>query len=125
VVVSVAGQSIKVAVSSGIPFARGVPIFDSPLLIRTSELGKVAQTLGDRNAVVLRGHGGTVVAGDLDTLLRLGIDLVRTAKVQIMAAALGPLKVHTAAEAEQAVKKDGERGADQRFLDYYISEAVD
>jgi ribulose-5-phosphate 4-epimerase/fuculose-1-phosphate aldolase len=126
VAVSVAGDGIKVVVNSGIPFARGVPIFDSPLLIRTSELGsKVAQTLGDRNAVILRGHGGTVVARDLDTLLRLGIDLVRTAKVQIMAAALGPLKVHTAAEAEEAVKKDGERGADQRFLDYYISEAIE
>lgn len=126
VAVSVAGQGIKVAVNSGIPFALGVPVFDSPVLIRTEELGKqVAKTLGERNAVLLRGHGGTVVAGDLDTLLRLGIDLVRTAKIQIMAAALGPIKSHTAAEAEEALKKDGDGATFQRFLDYYISEAID
>lgn len=126
VAVSVAGQGIKVAVNSGIPFALGVPVFDSPVLIRTEELGKqVAKTLGERNAVLLRGHGGTVVAGDLDTLLRLGIDLVRTAKIQIMAAALGPIKSHTAVEAEEALKKDGDGATFQRFLDYYISEAID
>ena len=116
---------IKVVANCGAHFHRGAPIFDSPLLIRNRELGdKVAETLGDRNAILLRGHGGTVVANDLDTLLRLGIDLVRTARIQIMAAALGDAKTHTQAECEQMAKGRERPNANRRFVDYYISEVV-
>ena len=91
VALSAAGQELKVVANCGVNFHRGTPIYDSPVLIRTEELGdKVAQALGDKTAVLLRGHGGTVVAKHLDTLLRLGLDLVRTARIQIMASSLGP-----------------------------------
>lgn len=126
VAVAAAGQGIKVIANCGVHFYRGTPIYDSPLLIRTQQLGdSVAATLGDRNAVLLRGHGGTVVAHDLDTLLRLGIDLVRSAKIQLMAAPLGPLKTHSPEECEQMVKGHERPNANRRFLDYYISEVVD
>jgi ribulose-5-phosphate 4-epimerase/fuculose-1-phosphate aldolase len=126
VAVSVAGQGIKVVANCGVHFYRGTPIYDSPLLIRTDQLGdKVAESLGDRNAVLLRGHGGTVVANDLDTLMRLGIDLVRAARIQIMAASLGPVKTHTQAECEQMVKFHDRPNANRRYIDYYISEVVD
>lgn len=126
VAVSIAGEGVKVVANSGVHFHRGTPIYDSPVLIRTDQLGdKVAETLGDLNAVLLRGHGGTVVAGDLDRLLRLGIDLVRTARIQIMASSLGPLKTHTRDECEQMVKNEARLNANRRFLDYYISEVVD
>ena len=117
---------IKVVANCGVHFYRGAPIYDSPVLIRNHQLGdQVAETLGDRNAVLLRGHGGTVVANDLDTLLRLGIDLVRTARIQIMAASLGAVKTHTQSECEQMVKGRDRPNANQRFIDYYISEVVD
>ena len=126
VAVSVAGQGIKVVANCGVHFYRGTPIYDSPLLIRTDQLGdKVAEALGDRNAVLLRGHGGTVVASDLDTLIRLGIDLVRAARIQIMAVSLGPVKTHTQAECEQMVKFHDRPNANRRYIDYYISEVVD
>jgi ribulose-5-phosphate 4-epimerase/fuculose-1-phosphate aldolase len=126
VAVSISGQGIKVVANCGVHFYRGTPIYDSPVLIRTEELGdKVAATLGDRNAVLLRGHGGTVVANDLDTLLRLGLDLVRTARIQIMASTLGPLKTHSQAECEQMVKFHDRPNTNRRFVDYYISEVVD
>jgi len=126
VAVGVAGQGIKVVANCGVHFYRGVPIYDSPFLIRNEQLGdKVAETLGDRNAVLLRGHGGTVVANDLDTLLRLGIDLVRTARIQIMTASLGPVKTHTQEECEQLVKFHDRPNANRRYVDYYISEVVD
>jgi ribulose-5-phosphate 4-epimerase/fuculose-1-phosphate aldolase len=116
---------IKVVANCGVHFYRGTPIYDSPLLIRNDELGdKVAATLADRNAVLLRGHGGTVVANDLDTLLRLGVDLVRTARIQIMAASLGAAKTHTEAECEQMGKGRERPDANRRFVDYYISELV-
>jgi ribulose-5-phosphate 4-epimerase/fuculose-1-phosphate aldolase len=126
IAVAAAGEGIKVLANCGVPFYRGTPIYDSPLLIRTDPLGdKVAATLGDRNAVLLRGHGGTVVADDLDTLLRLGIDLVRSAKLQIMATSLGPLKTHSQEECEQILKGHERPNANRRYIDYYISEVVD
>jgi ribulose-5-phosphate 4-epimerase/fuculose-1-phosphate aldolase len=126
VVVAAAGQGIKVIANCGVDFYRGTPIYDSPLLIRTPQLGgKVADTLGDHSAVLLRGHGGTVVAEDLDRLLRLGINLVRSARIQIMAAAMGPLKTHSREECEQMAKGHERPNANRRYIDYYLSEILD
>jgi ribulose-5-phosphate 4-epimerase/fuculose-1-phosphate aldolase len=126
IVIAATGQGIKVLSNAGVHFQRGTPIYDSPLLIRNHQLGdKVAAALGDRNAVLLRGHGGTVVANNLDTLLRLGLDLVRSAKIQIMAEPFGPVKTHTDEECEQMVKGHAQPNANRRYIDYYISEVVD
>jgi ribulose-5-phosphate 4-epimerase/fuculose-1-phosphate aldolase len=126
IAVAAAGQGIKVLSNSGVHFSRGTPIYDSPLLIRTHQLGdKVAATLGDRNAVLLRGHGGTVVSNNLDRLVRLGLDLVRSARIQIMAAPLGALKTHSQEECDRMAKGHAEPNAHRRYIDYYISEVVD
>jgi ribulose-5-phosphate 4-epimerase/fuculose-1-phosphate aldolase len=126
IAVAAGDQGIKVIANCGVHFYRGTPIYDSPLLIRTHQLGdKVAATLGDRNAVLLRGHGGTVVSKDLDTLLRLGLDLVRSARIQLMAAPLGTLKTHSQEECEQMIKGHDKPNANRRYIDYYISEVVD
>ncbi len=126
IAVAASGQGIKVIANCGVHFYRGTPIYDSPLLIRSPQLGdKVAAALGDRNAVLLRGHGGTVVADDLDTLLRLGLDLVRSAKIQLMAAPLGPAKTHSQDECRQMIKGHERPNANRRYIDYYISEVVD
>ena len=126
IAVAASGQGIKVIANCGVHFYRGTPIYDSPLLIRLPQLGdKVAAALGDRNAVLLRGHGGTVVADDLDTLLRLGLDLVRSAKIQLMAAPLGPIKTHSQDECRQMIKGHERPNANRRYIDYYISEVVD
>jgi ribulose-5-phosphate 4-epimerase/fuculose-1-phosphate aldolase len=67
VALAATGQEIKVIANCGVAFHRGTPIYDSPVLIRNPQLGdKVAQALGDKRAVLLRGHGGTVVADNLD-----------------------------------------------------------
>jgi hypothetical protein len=55
----------------------------------------------------------------------LGLNLVRSAKIQIMAATLGPLKTHSQEECEQMVKGHDQPNANRRFIDYYISEVVD
>ena len=126
VIVAATGQEIKVIANCGVHFYRGTPIYDSPLLIRNHQLGdKVAATLGDRNAVLLRGHGGTVVASNLDTLLRRGIDLVRSAKIQITAAPLGALKTHSKEECEQMAAGREQANASRRHIDFYISEVLD
>ena len=126
IAVAATGQEIKVIANCGVQFYRGTPIYDSPVLIRNESLGdKVAQTLGDKVAVLLRGHGGTVVATNLDQLLRLGLDLVRSARLQIMAAPLGPVKVHSKEECEAMTRIETRPDVHRRFIDYYVSEVVD
>ena len=95
-------------------------------MIRNPQLGdKVAATLGDRHRCLLRGHGGTVVAADLDTLFRGGIDVVRSAKIQLMAAPLGPLKTHSLEECEQMAAGREQANASRRHVDFYFSEVFD
>jgi ribulose-5-phosphate 4-epimerase/fuculose-1-phosphate aldolase len=126
IAVAATGQEIKVIANCGVPFYRGTPIYDSPVLIRNESVGaKVAQTLGDKVAVLLRGHGGTVVATNLDQLLRLGLNLVRSARLQIMAAPLGPVKVHSKEECEAMTQTETRPDVHRRFIDYYVSEVVD
>jgi len=126
IAVAATGQEIKVIANCGVQFYRGTPIYDSPVLIRNESLGdKVAQTLGDKVAVLLRGHGGTVVATNLNQLLRLGLDLVRSARLQIMAAPLGPVKVHSKEECEAMTRIETRPDVHRRFIDYYVSEVVD
>ena len=126
VAVAASGQEIKVIANCAVPFHRGTPIYDSPVLIRNPQLrDQVAQTLGDKVAVLLRGHGGTVVANNLDLLLRLGLDLVRAARIQIMAAPLGAVKVHSPAECAAMTRNESRPEVHRRFIDYYVSEVVD
>jgi hypothetical protein len=61
----------------------------------------------------------------LDQLLRLGLDLVRSAKLQIMAAPLGAVKVHTIEECEAMARNERRADVHRRFIDYYVSEVVD
>ncbi|HEY6364302.1 MAG TPA: class II aldolase/adducin family protein [Candidatus Binatia bacterium] len=62
VAISISGHGIKVVANCGVHFYRGTPIYDSPVLIRTDELGdKIAATLGDRKRGALARawrHGG-------------------------------------------------------------------
>src|SRR5262245_44065369 len=117
IAVAATGQEIKVIANCGVAFYRGTPIYDSPVLIRNQSLGdKVATALGDKVAVLLRGHGGTVVAQSLDQLLRLGLDLVRSAKLQIMAAPLGPVKVHSREECEAMARNERRADVHRRFI---------
>jgi len=127
VAVASTGQQIKVIANCGVAFHRGTPIYDSPVLIRNEELGdKVAQALGDKRAVLLRGHGGTVAADNLDQLVRMGLDLVRSAKIQIMAASMGAaIKVHSKEECEAMTRIESRPDVHRRFMDYYVSEVVD
>jgi ribulose-5-phosphate 4-epimerase/fuculose-1-phosphate aldolase len=78
--------------------AQGVPIFEirdaagmTDLLIRNPELGRaLAQSIADKPAVLMRGHGATVVGPTLQRLVGRSIFLAMNASLQAQAMALAP-----------------------------------
>ena len=78
--------------------ALGVPIFDirdaagmTDLLIRNPALGRaLAQSIADKPAVLMRGHGATVVGPSLQRLVGRSIFLAMNATLQAQAMALAP-----------------------------------
>jgi ribulose-5-phosphate 4-epimerase/fuculose-1-phosphate aldolase len=78
--------------------AQGVPVFDiqdaagmTDLLIRNPSLGAaLAKSIADKPAVLMRGHGATVVGPSLQRLVGRSIFLAMNATLQAQAMALAP-----------------------------------
>lgn len=78
---------------------------DSDLLITDSRLGaSLAQTLGDRSVVLMRGHGSTAVAGSLMSVVYRAVYTEINARMQSEALRLGPVNFLTAGEGRTAAK---------------------
>jgi ribulose-5-phosphate 4-epimerase/fuculose-1-phosphate aldolase len=87
---SVAGIPILPIYNQAAPFAPETPIFPSPRLIYTVQDGvEICQTLGDRMAMLLQGHGIVVVGDSLEYATVHAIYLERTAYMQWVASAVG------------------------------------
>src|SRR5947207_1480735 len=88
--------------------AEGVPVWDirkaggTDMLVRSNQLGRaLAQTLGSRSAVLMRGHGAAVVATSLHLVVGKAYYLNLNARLQMQAIQLGGGKV-TYLDPEQA-----------------------
>lgn len=121
IVLSVVGQPVRAVANCGVFFGKGTPLYDSPALITTLELGRqVAETLGDHCAVLLRGHGAVLVADSPERVLWLGVNLDKTARIQILASTLGTVKAHTDEEIVAIVAVEaGANALEGRFLEFY------
>lgn len=87
---SVAGVPILPIYNQAAPFAPKTPIFPSPRLIYTVQDGvEICQTLGDRMAMLLQGHGVVVVGDSLEYATVHAIYLERAAQMQWVASCLG------------------------------------
>ena len=87
---SVAGVPLRPIYNQAAAFAPETPIFPSPRLIYTVEDGKeICQTLGDRMAMLLQGHGIVVVGDSLEYATVHAIYLERTAYMQWIASSVG------------------------------------
>jgi L-ribulose-5-phosphate 4-epimerase len=87
---SVAGTPILPIYNQAAVFAPETPIFPSPRLIYTIQDGKeVCQTLGDRMAMLLKGHGVVVCGDSLEYATVHAIYLERTAYMQFVATCVG------------------------------------
>lgn len=76
---------------------------NTDMLIRDSGLGKaLAQSLGQHNCVLMRGHGSTTVGPSIEVAVYRAIYAEVNAQLQLQAAALGPINFLTEEEAALA-----------------------
>jgi L-ribulose-5-phosphate 4-epimerase len=84
--------------------ARGIPIYPSPELIETPELGDaVAATLSDHPVCHLQGHGIVTAAASAEEATIHAIHLERLARANYLAAQLGTPRVITPQEIDRLV----------------------
>jgi len=101
-----------------------VPIFEiraagglTDMLIRNPELGKaLAQTLGQKPAALMRGHGAVVVAASLHVVVGRAYYMNLNAKLQLEAIQLGGSVTYL--DPEEA-KKTGAQDGFERAWDYW------
>jgi len=101
------GQPHRIVHNQGGGFVDGVAEYDSVGLIRTRELGdSLAERLGDKVAVMMRGHGITTAAADVRTATIAACFLEESAELQLrmLSAAGGDpgrIRAYTQEEAER------------------------
>ena len=98
----------------------GVPVFEirnaggeTDMLIRTPALGRaLAQTLGAKSAVLMRGHGAAVVAPSLHVVVARAYYLNLNARLQLQAVQLGGKVTYLDSEESRKAATDYERSWD-------------
>jgi HCOMODA/2-hydroxy-3-carboxy-muconic semialdehyde decarboxylase len=98
----------------------GVPVFEirkaggeTDMLIRTPELGRaLAQTLESKSAVLMRGHGATIVAPSLHLVVGRAYYLNLNARLQLQAIQLGGKVTYLDSEESKKAATDYERSWD-------------
>lgn len=98
-------------------FLDGVGIYDaSPDMITTFEQGrKVAETLGQRRATLLKNHGVMVAGEDVRWAVLAALTLERAVQLQVIARSLGNIKAITEDEATAMFREKYQ----DSFLDEY------
>ena len=99
---SVTDRKLEPVHNHGSFFAGGVPLFTTPDLISTAELGdQVAQTIGDKPAILLRGNGQVTVGRTIPEAVMMAIYLEEAAEVLFGALQIGtpiPLTINESAQ---------------------------
>jgi L-ribulose-5-phosphate 4-epimerase len=99
---SVTDRKLEPVHSHGSFFAGGVPVYSKPDLIVTPELGaEVAQMLGDKPAVLLRGNGQVTVGRTIPEAVMMAIYLEEAAEILFGALQIGRPIPLTADESKQ------------------------
>ena len=87
---SVTDRKLEPVHNHGSFFADGVPVFSTPDLISTAKLGdEVAQDLGDKPAILLRGNGQVTVGRTIPEAVMMAIYLEEAAEVLYGALQIG------------------------------------
>jgi L-ribulose-5-phosphate 4-epimerase len=127
VVLGQIGQPFLILHNSAGIFASGVPLFERPGLIRTRDLGdQVAATLGDKRAMLLRGHGANTAESDVRRAAVVACFLEEAADIEIraLAAAGGraeALHAYTPEEVARLNEQINAAGPMGRAWEYYVA----
>jgi len=90
IVLGVAGQVVKPLHNSGAAFHAGVGYYKTPGLVVNDEQGDaVAAALGDKRAVMMRGHGSSTVGPNVKVTMLWALILEESARYQVLAASIG------------------------------------
>jgi ribulose-5-phosphate 4-epimerase/fuculose-1-phosphate aldolase len=96
---AVAGRPLVTAFNAGAIFGDQVPVFDDPDLIQQDDQARaMAEALGSRRAVLLRGHGVAVCAEDLPSCVTASLYLEENARRLHAAYGLGTPRPYTTEE---------------------------
>lgn len=99
---SVTNRKLEPVHNHGSFFAGGVPLFTTPDLISTAELGaQVAQIIGEKPAILLRGNGQVTVGRTIPEAVMMAIYLEEAAEVLFGALQIGtpiPLTINESAQ---------------------------
>jgi ribulose-5-phosphate 4-epimerase/fuculose-1-phosphate aldolase len=87
---SVTDRKLEPVHNHGSFFTGGVPVFQTPDLITSEQLGtEVAQTLGDKPALLLRGNGQVTVGRTIPEAVMMAIYLEEAAEILFGALQIG------------------------------------
>ncbi|MDO8691839.1 MAG: class II aldolase/adducin family protein [Dehalococcoidia bacterium] len=126
IVLGVCGQLVRPLHNSGAAFHAGVGFYKTAGLVVTNEQGDaVAAALGNKRAVMLRGHGASIVGPSMKICMLWALILEEAARYQVMASSVGKPQFFDEADLKDA---DGDffvtPGAEsqvERGWNYYVS----
>jgi ribulose-5-phosphate 4-epimerase/fuculose-1-phosphate aldolase len=125
VVLGSLGETIRPLHASGAVFKGDTPVFDQITLIRSRELGDtVAQSLGHRNAMLLRGHGVNVAGENVPRVCVLTLWMEEAANYQLRAMASGKPRYFTSEELENIYPQVSGVEVYNRAWEYFSSRVM-
>ncbi len=99
-----------------------MPLYMDPALIHTIEQGDaVAKTLGESDAVILRGHGSMVVGQSIEWVFAACVDLEEAASRYYKAALLGSVRVYNEDETQRVMKGRRKESVIQKIWDHNVA----
>jgi len=82
---SVCSGDLHIVSQQGFHFGGGMPIYESPDMIRTREQAReLAETMGDKPAILMRNHGVVTAGKSLEEATILAIDFEKAAREHLM-----------------------------------------
>lgn len=118
---TVAGAALKPVYAQGVLLGE-IPVLDSPLSINTPAMGlRLAATLGQARAVLLKAHGAVVVAADVVEGFALAAYLEENARRQYLAMQIGAPYVFSDTEQQACRANLWSPNLFRKTWDYYRS----
>lgn len=121
----IAGVSLVPVKNHASRWISGIPIHrDSSQIVTPDQGREVAETLGDGNALLLRGHGEVIVAEDTISLFVDVVHFVENAQTLILASQLGTVTPLTREELAPFIATFHRRSHVQKLWKYYTATAA-